>query len=81
MEDPEEQYDGLLAGYVERGRTERIYVGVREFKGSRFIDMRIFYESDEEWRPTQKGFTLPVDAFPEFAEAVGALGLALGFNE
>ena len=57
-------------------------VGMREFRGTRFIDIRAYFETDDgEWRPTKKGITLPIDAFPEFAAAVAELGDALGFAD
>ncbi len=75
-------YDGVLIGAVGKRSNEQILVGLREFRGARFIDIRAYFETDaSEWRPTKKGVTLPIDAFPELAEVIAGLGETLGFGE
>lgn len=74
-------YDGVLVGAVGKRSNEQILIGLREFRGARFIDIRAYFEADNgEWRPTKKGVTLPIDALPEFAEVVAGLGETLGFG-
>lgn len=82
MELADDFYDGVLIGAVGKRSNEQILIGLREFRGARFIDIRAYFETDDgEWRPTKKGVTLPIDAFPEFAETVAGLGETLGFGE
>lgn len=82
MELNDDLYDGILVGAVGKHSNEQILIGLREFRGTRFIDIRAYFETDDgEWRPTKKGVTLPIDAFPEFAETVADLGETLGFGE
>ena len=73
-------YDGVLIGTLGKREREQIRIGVREFRGARFIDVRTFFEADGEWHPTHKGVTIPIDAYAEFAETVAALGDALGYS-
>ena len=81
MELTDDFYEGVLVGTVGKRPNEQILVGLREFRGTRFIDIRAYFETDGgEWRPTKKGVTLPIDAFPEFAEVIASLGETLGFG-
>lgn len=82
MEATGDFYDGVLVGAVGKRSNEQILIGLREFRGARFIDIRAYFETDDgEWRPTKKGITLPIDAFPEFAEVIAGLGETLGFGD
>ena len=75
-------YDGVLIGSIPKRATEEVLVGLREYRGTRFIDLRSYFLApDGEWRPSTKGITLPTEAFGELAETVGRLGEALGFGE
>jgi hypothetical protein len=42
---------------VEKGRDEVIRVGVSEYEGHDFAQVRVWYEKDGDWRPTKKGVT------------------------
>ena len=75
-------YDGVLIGSIPKRTTEQVLLGLREYKGARFIDIRSYFlAADGEWRPSTKGITLPTEAFGELAETVGQLGEALGFGQ
>ena len=74
-------YDGVLIGHIAK-RDENVVIGLREFRGARFIDIRTYYSPNEgEWRPTRKGVTIPVEAVGELATIVAQLGETLGFSE
>lgn len=80
MED-ESFFDGVLVGSIPK-RDEKIMIGLREFRGARFVDIRSFFPSDgDEWRPSKKGVTIPVEAFPELFEVIAQLAEVLGFNQ
>lgn len=82
MEPTADVYDGVLIGAVGKRSNEQILIGLREFRGARFIDIRAYFETDDgEWRPTKKGVTLPIDAYHDFAEVIAGLGETLGFVE
>ncbi len=48
---------------VEHGG--RIYVRIREFKGSKCLDIRRFFEKDGGWLPTTKGVSILFEDFPK----------------
>ena len=75
-----EEYDGVLVAAIVKTSKEQIVVGVREYQGTRFIDIRSHYMQEGQWRPSKKGITLPLDTYPELAEAVVHLGDALGLS-
>ncbi len=51
--------EGKMLATVPRSDTERMQIAVKEFKGRSYLDMRIFYTTDEgeTWLPTKKGVT------------------------
>jgi len=60
--------------FIDKSETERIRVGINEYKDRKYVDIRIYYEDDTgDWRPTKKGITLPPDRVSELAEALGKL--------
>ncbi|GAB4249643.1 MAG: hypothetical protein Kow00109_25690 [Acidobacteriota bacterium] len=64
-----------IVGEMEKGWNEKILFSVTEFRGKNYADIRIYYEDDEgEWKPTRKGVTVSLDAFPEFFKKVEELG-------
>lgn len=50
---------------IEIGLTEyqKIVVSETEFEGKQYVDVRRFYRTKNgpEWRPTQKGISIPKD--------------------
>lgn len=62
--------------FIDKREGERIRLGLNEFQGKEYVDIRQFYQvEDGEWRPTKKGVTLPTDKWPEFRDAVGKLAV------
>lgn len=60
--------------WIEKSEGERVRIGISEFNEKRYLDARIHYEADDgTWRPTKKGFTLPLELIGEFKEAVEQL--------
>lgn len=51
--------EGKLIATIPRSSTEQMQIAVKEFKGKSYLDMRIFYTTDEgaSWLPTKKGVT------------------------
>lgn len=58
--------DSKLIATVPRSATEQLQIAVSEFKGKKYLDLRIFYTTDTgaTWLPTKKGVTV----FPENLE-------------
>lgn len=54
--------DANLIGEIPRNAVEKLQVAVSHYKGSTFLDVRVYFESDGgEWKPTKKGITLKKD--------------------
>lgn len=51
--------EGKLLATIDRSATEQMRIAIKEFKGKSYLDMRIFYTTDEgaTWLPTKKGVT------------------------
>ncbi|EKE39180.1 hypothetical protein ENUP19_0317G0087 [Entamoeba nuttalli] len=54
--------------YVQLG--ERKYVRLNQFKGTKYIDVREFYERDGELKPGQKGISLKDYEFEELVNNI-----------
>lgn len=52
---------------------ERVQFAEREYKGKRYIDIRVYFKSgdnNDEWIPSKKGITLSVEEFTPLAAAI-----------
>ena len=48
-----------------------IRVQKTNFKGKDYIDIRKFYQDEnEEWKPTRKGVTVPIDFAEKVSQAI-----------
>jgi len=61
-----------MVGEIKKNQNEKLRVQVAAFKGTTFLDARIYYEDSEgEWKPSKKGITIKkedVDQFITFLE-------------
>jgi len=57
---------------IPRSATEQMQISVNEFKGKSYLDMRIFYTTDEgaTWLPTKKGVTCTPENIETLKEAI-----------
>lgn len=57
---------------IERSSTEQLQIAINEFKGKSYLDLRIFYTTDEgaTWLPTKKGVTCAPENLETLKEAV-----------
>jgi hypothetical protein len=70
--------DDKVVSSFKRNPTEEVRATLKEFRGRRYLDLRIYYQDDAgEWKPTRKGVSLSTDFMPELKEAVMALEKAL----
>lgn len=70
--------DDKVVSTFKRNPTEEVRATLKEFRGRRYLDLRIYYQDDAgEWKPTRKGVSLSTDFMPELKEAVLALENAL----
>ena len=51
--------ESKILATIERTDTEQLQISVSEYKGRSYLNMRIFYTTDDgaTWLPTKKGVT------------------------
>ena len=58
-------------GTLGMEKTNAIKVGIKEWKGKTYVDIRNWYKgTDSAWHPTQKGLFIPVDKISELITLV-----------
>lgn len=57
---------------IPRGATEQLQIAINEFKGKSYLDLRIFYTTDDgaSWLPTKKGVTCSPENIELLRDAV-----------
>ena len=57
---------------IERSETEQLQISISEFKGKSYLNMRIFYTTDEgaNWLPTKKGVTFSPEQLDILTDAI-----------
>ncbi|TGK03173.1 transcriptional regulator [Leptospira langatensis] len=56
---------------IDKGKGEIIRVEISEFKGNKYLNLRIWYtDSEGEYKPTQKGIAIPVGLYAEVKDAI-----------
>ncbi len=61
-----------LLATIPRTATEEIQVQLSEYKGRKFLDLRIFYTTDSgnTWNPTKKGVAVYPENLDQLKEAI-----------
>ena len=64
--------DAKILATIERSDTEQLQISVSEYKGRSYLNMRIFYTTDEgaTWLPTKKGVTFAPDQLDVLSDAI-----------
>ncbi len=64
--------DNKLISTIERSSTEQLQIAVKEYKGKKYLDLRIFYTTDDgaSWLPTKKGVTISPNHLSVLKEAI-----------
>lgn len=61
----------MLIAEIDKNMKERIRVSMEEYRGSRFIDLRVYWENDQgEWLPSKKGIALNKDCIERVINAL-----------
>jgi len=61
----------MQIGEIGRTETEVVRVSIEEYKGRKYVDVRIYFENDEgEWKPTKKGVTIQPDKIDLFMDLI-----------
>ena len=57
---------------IEKGAGEIVRVEISEFKGQKYLNIRIWYPDKEsgEYKPTQKGIAIRPDLYPDLKAAI-----------
>ena len=57
---------------IQRTATEQLQIAINEYKGKAYLDLRIFYTTDDglNWLPTKKGVTFAPDQLEILQDAV-----------
>ena len=57
---------------IPRSATEEIQIAINEYKGKKYLDLRVYYTTDDgiNWNPTKKGVTVSPDKLAELKDAI-----------
>ena len=61
-----------LIATVPRSATEQLQISINEYKGKSYLDMRIYYTTDDglNWLPTKKGVTVSPENLELLKDAI-----------
>ena len=60
-----------LIAELEKNQKEKIRVSIEEYRGSTFIDCRVYWQNNKgEWHPSKKGIALNGECIDEVIEAL-----------
>ena len=64
--------EAKILATIQRSDTEQLQISVSEYKGRSYLNMRIFYTTDDgaTWLPTKKGVTFAPEQLDLLEEAV-----------
>ena len=64
--------DEKILATIERSDTEQLQISISEYKGRSYLNMRIFYTTDDgaTWLPTKKGVTFAPEQIDLLEEAI-----------
>lgn len=57
---------------IPRSATEQLQIAINSYKGKSYLDLRIFYTTDDgiNWNPTKKGVTVSPDNLELLKDAI-----------
>jgi len=50
--------NGTIIGEIEKNKQEKYIVAAKEYRGYKFVDVRMYYKLEDRWLPTKKGITI-----------------------
>ena len=61
-----------LIATVPKSATEQLQISINEYKGKSYLDMRIYYTTDDglNWLPTKKGVTVSPENLELLKDAI-----------
>ncbi len=57
---------------IPRSATEQLQIAINSYKGKSYLDLRIFYTTDDgiNWNPTKKGVTVAPESLELLKESI-----------
>ena len=64
--------DGKILATIERSETEQLQISLSEYKGTNYLNRRIFFTTDggATWIPTKKGVPFTAEQLDLLTEAI-----------
>ena len=64
--------EGKLLAAIPRTATEQIQIQINEYKGKKYLDLRVYYTTDDgaNWSPTKKGVTFAPEKLDELKQTI-----------
>jgi hypothetical protein len=61
----------MLIAEMEKNPKEKIRVSIEKYRGSTFVDLRVYWQDEAgEWRPSKKGIALNDECIDPVIEAL-----------
>ena len=54
----------------QKNAGEKVITSFSVFKGKKLVNLRVYYQAGDGWRPTRKGLTLRREMIPDLKEAI-----------
>jgi hypothetical protein len=63
---------------IEKNQKEKIFISIEEYRGSTFVDLRVYWENEKgEWKPSKKGIALSDETIDPVIKALQKASKAL----
>lgn len=64
--------DAKIIATIPKSMTEQLQIAINEYKGKSYLDMRIYYTTDDgaNWLPTKKGVTCSPENLETLKDAI-----------
>lgn len=64
--------EAKIIATIPRSATEQLQISINEYKGKSYLDLRIYYTTDDgiNWLPTKKGVTVSPDNLELLKDAI-----------
>ena len=61
-----------IIGEIQKNQKEKLIVSTNEYKGNRYVDLRVHYEDETsgEYKPTKKGIAINPKILPSVVEMI-----------
>ncbi len=56
--------------FIEKNALEQIQIEMKEYRKKKYLDIRTYYQSDGEWKPSKKGVTIHPENLDKLIEII-----------